>query len=690
MSRDLRALFAPRSLAIVGASADPTKWGNVLARGALAGAHRRPVYLVNRSGGEILGQRALRSLDDVPEPPELVVVSVPTAGFEDAVDAALAAGARAIVVVSAGLGETGADAKAREHAVVERVRAAGAVMLGPNCLGVFDAAQELDLGWSELPPGPIGLVSQSGNLALELARLATDAGLGFSRFASIGNQADLVAADLLDALAVHEETRLVALYLEDFRDGRAFVAAAARARAAGKPVLLLTGGVTGASARAALSHTGALVSDARAVEAACRAAGIVAVTTPSRLIDAAQALLPARPVAGPRVAVFGDGGGHGVVAVDVLAARGLEVAPLSAPLRQRLGALLPPRATLANPVDLAGGGERDLANYARIGDELLGADEVDAALLTGYFGGYSVDTPALADEEAHAARLLADAAARTGKALVVHTMYPLAPVAAVLRSRAVPTYGDIERAAEALALLHRQRHAGPAERSTGRRALPDLPRPVAGYSGARALLRAAGVEVVEAREAHTLDEGLAAAAALGFPVVLKAVDVLHKSDSGGVALGLDDPESLTRAFATIRARHPDSALSVERFAPVGDGVELIAGAIRDPRFGPIALVGIGGIYAEILRDTAVALAPVEEDAAEALIRSLRGAPLLTGARGRAKLDLIAAARAVAAISGVAAACENIEQIEANPLLVTPAGALALDARIVLRGVESPA
>ena len=688
MSRDLRALFAPSSVAIVGASADPAKWGNVLARGALAGAHRRPVYLVNRSGGDVLGQQTFRSFEDLPGSPDLVVVSIPAAGFESAVDDALAAGAGAIVVVTAGLGEMGAEGRARESAVVERVRAAGAVLLGPNCLGVFDAAAELDLGWSELPSGSIGLVSQSGNLALELGRLARDVGLGFSRFASIGNQADLVAADLVDAFVAHEETRVIALYLEDFRDGLAFVAAAVRARAAGKPVVLLTGGATGASARAALSHTGALVSDARAVEAACRAAGIVAVTTPGRLIDAALALLPARSVTGPRVAVFGDGGGHGVVAVDVLAARGLEVASLSEQVRTRLAELLPPAAILTNPVDLVGGGERDLAKYACVGDVLLGADEVDAVLLTGYFGGYGIDTPALADDEARAAGLLADAAARAGKALVVHTMYPGAPVAAVLRSSAVPTYGDIERAADALALL--RSYSGLAARPAQGRIPSNLPTPVAGYSGARALLRAAGVGFVEVREAHTLDEALAAAEAVGYPVVLKAIDLLHKTDSGGVALDLAGPESLTRAFAAIRGRHPDSVLSVERLAPVADGVELIVGAIRDPRFGPIVLVGLGGIYAEILRDTAVALAPVGESEAEALIRSLRGAPLLTGARGRAQLDLAAAARVVAAISGVAAACEEVEEIEVNPLLVTSAGAFALDARIVLAQESPPA
>jgi acyl-CoA synthetase (NDP forming) len=367
MTRDLRPLFEPRSVAVVGASADPSKWGNALARGALRGEGRRAVHLVNRSGGEILGRPAHRSLAVLPEAPELVVVSVPAAGFEAAVDEALTAGARAIVAISAGLGEAGDEGRRVEEDVAARVRAAGAAMLGPNCLGVFDAAAELDLGWSALPSGPIGLISQSGNLALELARLAAGAGLGFSRFASLGNQADLVAADLVAELARHDGTRVIALYLEDFRDGRAFVDACARAGAEGKPVVLLTGGTSQASARAALSHTGALVSGARAVEAACRAGGIVAVATPKQLVDAAQALLPGRRPAGRRVAVYCDGGGHGVVAADVLAAAGLDVPALSPATTAALAEHLPETASLANPVDFAGGGERGLAAYADVG-----------------------------------------------------------------------------------------------------------------------------------------------------------------------------------------------------------------------------------------------------------------------------------------------------------------------------------
>ena len=681
MSRDLRPLFAPRSVAVVGASADPSKWGNVLARGALRGAHRRRVFLVNRVGGEILGKRAHRRLGELPEAPELVVISVPAAGFEQAVHEALTAGARAIVAISAGLGEHDEEGRRVEAAVAERVRAAGAVMLGPNCLGVFDASEELDLGWSALPAGRIALVSQSGNLALELGRLAVAAGLGFSRFASLGNQADLVAADLLDELAAHEPTRAIALYVEDFRDGRAFVEAAARASAAGTPVILLTGGISHASARAALSHTGALVSDARAIEAARSAAGIVGVATPKQLIDAAQALLPGRLPRGRRVAVYADGGGHGVVAGDVLTGAGLEVPLLSEETTTALRMHLPATASVVNPVDFAGGGERGLVSYADVGRLLLASGDVDAVLLTGYFGGYAVDTPELADEEVAAASSLAGAAADVDGVLVVHTSYPESPAAAELRRGGVPVYGDVESAVAALALL-----AEYAERewlAPSADDLEPLEPPTQGYTGARAFLVAAGVPMTEAHPARTADEALAAAAKLGYPVALKAGDFVHKSDTGGVVLDLRDADALARAFAELTTRLGVRELSVERMAPVDEGVELIVGAKRDPRFGAVVLVGLGGVYAELLNDVAVALAPVGEHEAERLLRSLRGAPLLAGARGRRPLDVAAAARAVAAVSRVAAACPAVAELEVNPLLLLADRAVGLDARVLL-------
>jgi acyl-CoA synthetase (NDP forming) len=679
--RDLRPLFEPASVAVVGASNDPLKWGYGLARGALRGRERRPVHLVNRNGGVVLGERAHRSLAELPGPVELVVVAVPQPAFEETVEAALAAGARAIVGITAGLGESGAEGRARELAIVERVRAAGAVLLGPNCLGVFDAGADLDIGWSELPGGPIGLVSQSGNLALELALRAAEVGLGFSRFASLGNQADLEAAELVHALAEHEPTRVIALYVEDFRDGRAFAEACRAAVAGGTPVALLAAGRSSAAAVAARSHTGALASDHAAVEAACRACGAALVCTPRELLDAAQALLARVRPRGGRVVVFGDGGGHGVVAADVVAAAGLELPRLSEATAATIAAALGPTAATRNPVDLAGGGEQDLWSFERVARIVLASGEADAALLTGYFGGYAEYGHEYEERERAVAIAIARAAAEHGCALAVQTMYPAGPAATALRGEGVPVYGAIEGAAAALALL--------APRPRPAAAVPPLPAPDPplagdGYFDVRAVLAAGGVPFVEARLAASAGEAVAAADAIGYPVVVKALGLLHKSDAGGVTVGLARAADVARAAASMIERLAPAALSVERMAPLAGGVELIVGARWDVRFGPIVLAGAGGVHTELLRDVAVGLAPVDEQEAEALVRSLRSAPLLTGWRGRPALDVPAAARSLAALSRVAAAHPELAEVEVNPLLVTADGALGLDARAVLR------
>jgi acyl-CoA synthetase (NDP forming) len=674
--RDLRPLFQPRSIAVVGASDDPAKWGQWIAAGALRGAHRRDVYLVNRTAREVQGHPAFPSVADLPESPELVVVAVPAATFEEVVEQSLAAGAKAIVAISAGLGETGEEGLARERAVVERVRAAGAMLLGPNCLGVYDAAAELDLGANELRPGSIGLISQSGNLALEISLLAADAGLGFSRFASTGNQADLEAADLLAAFAAHEPTKVIAAYCEDFRDGRAFAGIAAEAK---KPVVLLTAGGSEAGARAALSHTGALVSDAAAVAAACRAAGMIHVETPKALVDAVQLCLARQRPRGRRLAVVGDGGGHGVVAADVATAHGLEVPALSDRLRAELAAVLPETAATANPVDFAGGGEQDFATYGRVPALVLGSGEVDSVVLTGFFGGYSQTSEELAGRELEAVAGIAGAAAESGRSLLVQTMYPASAAAEALRAAGVPVYREIESAIGALAQV---------VDSSSARGVPALPTPAEavtedGYFDARQLLADAGVPFADARRVESMEEAFVAAQEVGYPVAVKALGFLHKSDAGGVALGLADEVALADAVADMYARLTPDGYAVEAMADLSTGVELIVGCRRDPRFGPLLLVGLGGIYAELLRDVAVALAPVGPDEAEELLRSLRGAALLLGARGRPTPEVRAAAEAASALSRFAAAHPEVAEVEVNPLLVTPDGALGLDARLVL-------
>jgi acyl-CoA synthetase (NDP forming) len=671
-ARDLTPLFEPRSLAVVGASADPEKWGHWFARDAAKATHRRRVFLVGRNADELHGLPVYRSLAELPEAPELVVLAVPAAALEDAVDEALAAGARALVAIAAGFGELSAHGAERERAIAERVRAAGAVLVGPNCLGIFDAGAELDLASNPLPAGPVGFLSQSGNVALETALLLEDVGLGYSRLVSVGNQADLDVTELLGALADHEPTRAIGVYCEDFRDGRAFAEAA---RTAGKPVVLLTVGRTEAAVRAARSHTGSLTSALEAVDAACRAAGIHRVDTPRELVDALQALLsPYRP-RGRRVAVVGDGGGYGAIAADLLGARGFELPVLGEGTQARLRSVLPPTAATANPVDLAGGGEQDTFSFARSTGVLLESGDADAVLFTAYFGGYSAQSEGLREREVAVARELGAAAAATGKPLVLHTMHWDSPPTRELRAAGVPVYRAIESAVAGLAALVDDVH--PARPVPGP-SPPAAPVTVDGYEQARAALAGAGVAFAAARAASDRATALAAAEELGYPVVLKSLGSLHKSDAGGVVVGLRGRAELAAALERLEPPY-----SVERTEDVAAGFELLVGARRDPRFGPVVVVGAGGVDVEILRDTRAALAPVSPEDAAGLIRALRCAPLLEGARGRPRLDVEAAAEAVAALSRFSAEHPEAAEVEVNPLLVRRTGAVGLDARIVL-------
>ncbi|WP_030261101.1 acetate--CoA ligase family protein [Streptomyces violens] len=680
--RDLTALFAPRVVAVVGASNDQAKYGNWLSVQALRMQGRRAVYLISRRGEPVLGEPTYRTLAELPEPVDLVVIAVPAAGFEAAVEDALAAGAKAIVGITAGFGELGAEGRAREAALAARVRAAGAVLLGPNCLGVLDSTTGLYLASNPLPAGTVGLISQSGNVALELSRFLTDRGLGFSRFASLGNQADLGAADLIRSYTEDPGTELIALYCEDFGDGRAFVAAAADAVAAGKPIVLLTVGGSAASVRGAKSHTGALTTDSSVIDAACRAAGIDRVTSPRQMTDLLTALHRFGHARADRVAVLADGGGHAAVACDLAEAQGLSVPEFGPELAAALRASLPPSAGVGNPVDIAGAGERDITSFARTMQLLLAAPDTDAVLLTGYFGGYASYGERLAGAELATARELGELVRDYGKPVVVHTMCPDSAAVEELRRQGMPVFAAVEDAAQCLGMLARR--AEPADR-------PGLPegegsRPVAdnGYWTARELVRAAGVAFPAARQVSTPDGAAEAARQIGGgPYVVKALGLLHKSDAGGVALGLADPEAVRAAAQDMTDRLAPPGFCVEAMADLSRGVEIIVGVQRDPRFGPVAMAGLGGITTEVLRDVTFALAPLVPAQAKELLQRLGAARLLHGVRGRPAVDLDALAESVAAIATLAAEHPEIAELEVNPLLATPDGCLGLDARIVL-------
>jgi len=681
----IEALFSPRTVAVVGASNDSAKWGHIIARRALASPGDRRVLLVSRRAGTVLGVPTHASAQAAAaaygRPVDLAVLCVPAGGFVAAVADSVAAGARAIVAITAGLSETGAEGARLEAEGVAVARAAGAVLVGPNCLGVVDTATGLQLAPALIPAGDVAVLSQSGNLALDLAGLMADRGLGVSRFVSLGNQADLGVVDLMHACVGHDGTRAVAVYTEDVVDGRAFVAAARALRDAGKPLALLAPGRTEAAVRSAASHTGSLTSSSMVVDAACAAGGAHRVDHPTELADLLVALRVPRWMTGRRVCVLTDGGGHGAVAAEALAVAGLETPMLAGEVTSDLEAALWPQAAVTNPVDLAGAGEQDLASYARGVQVLLASDQVDGVLLTGYFGGYAAWQDDLAAPELAAARLMADTVAAQGKPLVVQTIDPDSPASRVLRAAGVPVHRDVDRGCAVLARLVEAPSVGLAE---------ELPAPApavvdTSYGAARALFTDAGVRfpvAVSVTDAAGLESALESPG-LGFPVVLKATGRLHKSEEGGVVVGIADRAEAREAYADLVARLAPPAVSVEEMADLADGVELIVGSVRDPRFGPVLMVGLGGILTEVLGDTACALAPVSADAARELLLSLRGSPLLLGARGRRPVDLHALAEVVARVSRLAAAHPELVELELNPVLAGPEGVLALDARVVL-------
>ncbi|MDF3309826.1 acetate--CoA ligase family protein [Rhodococcus sp. T2V] len=679
--RDLTALFAPSSIAIVGASNDPAKYGNWLAVRALRDADRRPAHLINKTRTTILDHPAVPSLTSLDGPVDLAVIAVPAAGFDEAVDDAIAANVKAIVAITAGLGESGEEGLARQNALVSRLQEAGIPMLGPNCLGVLDNTSGLDATVNEFRPGSVSIISQSGNVAIDLAEHFSEQGLGVARFASLGNCADLDVADLIDSCVDHEGTEAIAVYCEGFKDGRKFARAAARAADAGKPVVLLSVGRGAASTRGAASHTGSLVTSNVVLEAVCEATGTELVSSPFEMANLLQALVRTNPPAGARVSVLADGGGHASLASDSLEEAGLQVEEFSNELSARIAGELPPTAATSNPIDLAGGGEQDITCFARVAERLIASPETDAVLMTGFFGGYGDYDPAVVPGEIQAGYDIGALVAESGASFIAQTMFADSKPAQALRDSGIAVYRNVEHASWALSRLARRALAGSHP-------LPALPDPAApltetGYWPARRALTAAGVPFVPAAEVSTTRELEAAVADLQFPLVLKALGDEHKSDNGGVILNIADHTALIEAWDDVQARLAPPVCSIEEMADLSGAVELIIGVRRDPTFGPIVLVGIGGVYTELLKDTRCALGPITADQARELLLSLRGAALLTGFRGKAPVDVDAAAQLVATLSTYAAQHPEIGEIECNPIAVTPTRAIALDARIIL-------
>ncbi|TCN20371.1 acetate--CoA ligase family protein [Sinorhizobium americanum] len=674
-SADLSGLFNPRSVAVIGASSTPGKWGFEYARQLLKGQSGRDIFLVNHNGGNILGNECYTSVQSLPVAPELAVICVPAAHVRTALQQVLENGTHYIVCVTAGFKEAGEEGVRLENEMQELVRASGARLVGPNCVGLYDATANLACtAFWDLPPGDIGIISQSGGVIIELGTRLQRLNRGISRAVSVGNQADLSVAEFIESFATDSNTKVITAYIEEFRDGRRLFEAIEYSRSLGKEVILLAPQAGEAVGRSVASHTGSMISNEDVLASACAELDVVRVRSIGDLLLALRAYEAPARARGRRVAVVADGGGAATLGTDAAVAEGLEVPAFSGELVRVLQEISPMSSGLGNPVDLVAA--FDLGVFQPIIRAIVSSGEVDAVLLNGAFNN---EAGASIEAERAVAANISDICNQSGVALSVATVLPAEPAMVALAEGRIPVF---DYAVEAARCLNFGRRRSPRSALTPIDGFSQFAGEV-DYLGSRDALANAGVTFSKAIHASDADEAALAANSIGYPVVLKALGSLHKSDSGAVILGIPDELTLRGRVADLITKLRPTGFSVEQMVMERDAVEVLIGGVRDPAFGPTVVVAAGGTKTEIWRDRVVALAPVDETTALRLLNSLRIAPLFEGFRGGSKVDLHAVAKAVTAVSRFVSQHENISEAEINPLIVGPTRCIAVDARIVL-------
>lgn len=681
------AFFLARGIAVIGASADATKIGgrpvHLLRRHGYAGA----IYPINPKGGEIQGLPAYARLADTPEAPELALIAVPAAHAVQAVEDCAARGVRAVVVLSSGFAEAGEEGAAWQAAMRATALRHGMRLLGPNCLGTVGVAERAIASFSVAledyypQPGAIGIVSQSGNIGSYTLQLLVQRGVGISRMVTTGNEAEVDLADGIAALARDPATRVILCCMETCRDGERLTQALAIAREHQTPVVVLKIGATEQGQAAAASHTGALAGSDAVIDAVLRRHGALRVRSHEDLVEIGQALSQLLPHSLPRkpaVTLVAASGGFGIMMADAMSNAGLALPALAPATRERIHQVLPGAST-NNPVDASA----QISSRPDILFEVLSALQEDPGeATTVLFLSLGLYSSRLRDIYLQALAQLR--AAYPQRPLIIISRGP-ADAVVQIQALGIPVFSSIDAAARGIEALVRQAGLLTAEAPPAAGARRPAARlPAAAFRNehaAKQVLIDAGFEVPLERSVRDADDAVQAADALGYPVVLKILseDIAHKTEAGGVALNLADAEAVraasARIFASVAAHAPDARIDGLLVAPMlRGGTELIAGISRDPVFGPVVMVGMGGIYAEVLRDVAVQPAPVSQAQALAMIRSLRLFPLLDGARGQARADIDAAARAVARLSEFACTHrDQVGEIDLNPILVRPAG-----------------
>jgi acyl-CoA synthetase (NDP forming) len=688
----LAAVFEPRRIALVGASDRPGSVGRLLWDNL---ADFPGEVLPVSQAPTVGGRPAYPDLRQVPGQVDLAIIVTPAAAVPGIIRSAAGQKVRAVVVLSAGFAETGpAGAKLQQEAVAA-ARAGGVRLVGPNCFGVQNADLPLNASIAAGTPrggGGVSIVTQSGSYGMAVHALGQDEGLRVAKVFAAGNKADITDAELLGYLRQDPETRVICLLLESITDARRFFTEACLTTPA-KPVIAAVGGRTGAGQRAAVSHTAALAADDAVRDAALRQAGVVRVRTGLQVLDAARALSGQPMPRGRRVAVVTNSGGTGVELADLLADEGLEVPELSPALQKELRTLLPDYGSAVNPVDMTPAWSLFSTVYPAATELLARSGEIDVVV------------PVLLQRSAspEVAVAVRDAVARLRVDRIPVPVYVcwVAPRSAdahtgLLQEAGIPCFAWPQRAAQAIGVAVRcgvrVSESGeawvPVSQQAPQRIRPTRRRPWSALGGhgllaaedARALLVDAGIPVIETIRCGRPEAAAAAADRVGYPAVVKVdhPDLTHKSDVGGVRLGLAGADAVRTAAGDLLALADGAAVLVQH---QHQGIELLVGGIRDPEFGAMIVAGFGGVLVEAQRDVQLAVAPVDSEQATAMLRALRGAAVLGGLRGRAPVDLGSVAALIAAVSELMADNPEIAELDLNPVLASAGGCTAVDWRI---------
>jgi acetyl coenzyme A synthetase (ADP forming)-like protein len=685
------SIFSPKSIAVVGASRTRGALGAEILTNLRTTGFRGALYAVNPRAAEIDGVPSFPSLRAIEAQVDLAIVVVPRDAVEQVIDDCVAKSVAAVVVITAGFAEMGAEGRALEQRLVQKVRSAGIRMVGPNCMGVINTAPGVNMHatFSAVypPHGSIAMSSQSGALGLAILEHAKLLNLGFSTFISVGNKADVSGNDLIQYWAEDPNTDVMLLYLESFGNPKKFGEIARRVGRR-KPIVAVKAGRSQAGARAASSHTGALATSDAIVEDLFRQSGVIRTQTLEELFDVA-ALLANQPLPrGGRVGIVTNAGGPGILASDACEANGLEIPQLSAETQAKLREYLPPASSVANPVDMIASASAD--DYRRTLQLMIDDPGIDSILV--------IYIPVTAEAAQSISAAIRDAGTNARGKMMLATFMSVHGTPDMLAP--VPAYRFPERAVTALARATkyaewRRRPQGSVQKFDDfdrERMRAIVAAKIAAGGGwldpaeTHAMLGAARIPTARMERAHDVYEAVSAAMRVGFPVALKAEGPLHKTESGGVKLGLQDEREVREAYLEMSSRMGGEMTGAVVQQMVSGGVEVMAGAIADPNFGHLVVYGAGGTLVEILADVAFRIHPLSDADVEDMLREVRWSKLLEGFRGTPPSDTTALRELLGRLSAMLTVCPEIREIDINPVKVLSKGVCAVDARIRVEAV----